>query len=132
MIDITATVKDHGGDALLLGLPGQSQAHLLGGLAVAGGALEALVQSGSGSQGGSVHIVDELRIDIRIAAVYIQAGSFRRAGDLTADAHMALLTHSVLIGFAYHDGTPPNYFLPPVLPAFRWMTSVEYLTPLPL
>ena len=43
VIDITAAVEDHGGDALLLSLSGQSQAHLLGGLAVAGSALEALV-----------------------------------------------------------------------------------------
>lgn len=75
MIDITAAVEDDCGNALLLGPLRQRQAHPLGGLAVAGGALEALVQSGSGNQSGSVHIVNELGIDVRIAAVNVQAGS---------------------------------------------------------
>src|SRR5699024_9974784 len=85
----------------------QDQANLLGSFAVAGGALKFLLQRIGGNQGHAVDIVDDLGVDVRIAAEHIQAGTLRGAGDLATDTHMASAAHSLLIDVTNHFGTPP-------------------------
>ena len=81
------------------------------------------------NQRDSIDVVDDLCIDVRIAAIDIQARSFGRAGDLAAHSGVALHTLRILIKRFNHYGTPPNYFLPPALPSLWRMTSVVYLIP---
>ena len=92
---------------------------------------DGLVLRGSGSQGHAVHIVDDLGIDVGLAAENVETGAHGSAGDLSANTLMTL--HALLIGIrsSNHFGTPP-YFLAPVLPTLRRMTSSVYLMPLPL
>src|SRR5699024_6782423 len=132
MENIAAAVKHDLFNALGLGALGHGHADLAGSFLVAGGAFKILLEGGSGDQGDSVHIVDDLRIDVPIAAEHVQTRSLGCAGDLAAHSGMTLDAGSVLVKILYHDGTPPTYFLPPVLPSLRRMTSVVYLMPLPL
>ena len=132
VVDVAAAVEDHGGDAGGLGALGHHLAHLLGRLAVGAGALEGLVQGGSGDQGLAVDIVDDLGIDVGRAAEHVQTGSLGRAGDFGAHSLVALKPLGVGIDFLDHIGTPPYFFLTPVLPSLRRMTSSVYLMPLPL
>ena len=53
------------------------------------------------------YIVNDLRINIRIAAEHAQTRSLGCAGDLAAHTGMALCALGFLIKFAYHLGTPP-------------------------
>src|SRR5699024_7896343 len=106
--------------------------NLLGGLAVGAGALKALLQGGSGDQGLAHGIVDDLGVDVGLAAEHVQTGTLGRAGDLAAHSLVALKPLSLGIGTIDHCGTPPYFFLTPVLPSLRRMTSSVYLIPLPL
>ena len=51
--------------------------------------------------------VDELSIDVRIAAEYVQTGTLGSAGDLAANADMPSHAHSFLVDLTNHFGTPP-------------------------
>ena len=98
---------------------------------MSGSTLKGLLQGVGGSQGHAVHIVDDLGIDVGLAAENVETGAHGSAGDLSANTLMTL--HALLIGIrsSNHFGTPP-YFLAPVLPTLRRMTSSVYLMPLPL
>src|SRR5699024_8030621 len=130
--DIAATVEDHGGDAGGLGALGHQLTHHLGGVGLGAVAVEALLQRGGRDQGLARHIVNDLGVDVGLAAEHVQAGSLGRAGDFSAHSLVALKPLSVGIGSLDHLGTPPYFFLTPVLPSLRRMTSSVYLIPLPL
>ena len=132
MIDITATIEHDSVDALCLGALCDQLADLAGSFLVACGAFEILLIGSGGSERNAVDVVNDLCVDVCVAAVDVQAGPFGRAGDLSANADMTLHTLSVLIKCFHHNGTPPNYFLPPALPSLWRMVSVAYLMPLPL
>ena len=132
MIDITTAVEHDSVDALCLGALCNQLADLAGSFLVAGSAFEFLVKSGCGNQRDAIDVVNDLCVDVRIAAIDIQARSFGRAGDLAAHSGVALHALCIFIKRFNHYGTPPNYFLPPALPSLWRMTSVVYLIPLPL
>src|SRR5699024_3006281 len=132
MVHIAAAVEDHGLNALRLGTLGHGDAYLLGGVGLGALAGEVFLQGGSGDQGLAGHIVDDLGIDVGLTAEYVQAGTLGRAGNLCTHALVALNALRTGIGSVDHSGTPPFYFLAPVLPALRRMTSSVYLMPLPL
>ena len=102
MVHIAAAIEDHDRDALGLGPLGQHGADLLGSLAVAGGTFKFLVQGGSRSHGNAVHIIDDLGVNVRIAAEHIQARSLGCAGDLATHSGVALQTLRILIDFPNH------------------------------
>lgn len=77
------------------------------------------------------NIVDDLGVDVLFRTENVQAGSLGSAGDFGANALMTLDALCFGIGSFNHIGTPP-YFLAPVLPTLRRMTSSAYLMPLPL
>ena len=132
MVDIAATVKDHGLNALGLGALGYVDAHLLGGIGLGALTGKVLLQGRSGDQSHAVHIVDNLGIDVGLAAEDVEAGTLGRAGNLGTDTLMALNTLGAGIRSVDHKWHTSFYFLAPVLPALRRMTSSVYLMPLPL
>ena len=131
MIQVTATVEHDGVDALGLAALGHQLTHSTGGGLVAAVALDLLIQGGGGDQGVAGHVVDDLSVDVLLAAEHVQTGTLGSAEHLGTDSLMTLQTLSVGIGSFNHYGTPP-YFLAPVLPTLRRMTSSTYLMPLPL
>ena len=90
MIDIAAAVKHDFFDALLEGTLGDHGADLLRGLDVAAVAFKALLHAGRGGEGVAGDVVDDLGIDVVLAAEYAQAGSLGGTGDLAAYSLMAL------------------------------------------
>lgn len=64
---------------------GNQLADLAGGFLVAGGAFEILLDGAGRGQSHAVYIIDDLRVDVRIAAINVQARSFGGAGDLAAN-----------------------------------------------
>ena len=107
MIDIATTVEHDGLDALCLGTFRDLLAYQLGSGLFVAVALEVLFQGRSSCQGMPVHIVDDLSIDVGLAAEYVQTGSLGRAGDLAAHSLVTLQPLSVGIGSVNHLGTPP-------------------------
>src|SRR5699024_303083 len=79
MVDIAAAVEDHGADAGGLGTLSNGQANLLGGLTVGALALEALLQGRSGDQSLAAHVIDDLGVDVGLAAEHVETGTLGRA-----------------------------------------------------
>ena len=131
MIQVTAAVEDDRVDALGLGARGDELTDCTGGSLVAAVALDRLVQGGSGDQRVAGDIVDDLGVNVLFRTENVQAGSLGSAGDFGANALMTLDALCFGIGSFNLIGTPP-YFLAPVLPTLRRMTSSAYLMPLPL
>ena len=90
MVDQAAAIEDALFDTFGLGAFRQGLADLLGCFAVAGVALEAGLAGGGGGQGDAGRVVDQLRVDVAVAAVDGQAGAFGGAADMLADAVMLL------------------------------------------
>ena len=77
----------------------------------------------------SLRIVDELCIDVQVAAENRQTRPFGCAADLLAQPTMSLLTPVQLLQL---HPEPLTSYLPAVLPALVLTTSPRYRTPLPL
>jgi hypothetical protein len=61
---------------------------------------------GRRSQRVARHVVDDLGVDMIQAAVYVQAGAFRRSRNLIADALMTLLPFQILVCLSVHSALP--------------------------
>ena len=107
MINVAAAVKHYFFDALLKGTLCNDRADLLCGLDVAAVAFKALFNGGGGHEGAACDVVDDLSIDVVLAAEYAQAGSLSGAGDLAAYSVVALDALSSGIRSLNHSGTPP-------------------------
>ena len=83
---------------------------------------------GSRNEGSPGLIVDDLGVDMFVAAENHEAGAVSRSVNLAANTGLA--AQAAIILADTHCNTP--YFLPPDLPTLRRIVSVVYLMPLPL
>ena len=130
MVEISVSVKDNAGDVLFLGQTGNFATHSGGAVDVA---VQARLRAGQGQSGSAHHghagdVIDNLGVDVPVAAEDNQAGTFGSAVDLAADANLAAESSFILTDSHFFH----LYFLPPDLPTLRRITSVVYLMPLPL
>ena len=79
MVDITATIEHDSVDALCLSAFCNQLADLAGSFLVAGGAFKILLTGSGGNERNAVDVVDNLCVDVGVAAVDVQAGPFGRA-----------------------------------------------------
>src|SRR5690554_1808274 len=124
MIKEAVSIEDHVLDALLEAYLRDRFSNLLGLLGFVAVRVDALGERGRGDQGIARHIVDQLSIDMIVAAIDRETRPLGGPADFGPDALLA--TKSIL---EILHGRP--YFLPD-LPAFWRMRSPVYRTPLPV
>ena len=113
MIDAAATVEPDRSDALLDGALANELAHERGGLLVGAhlaGRAELGVEGGGGAQGLALGVIDDLRVDVGVGAVYAEAGTLWGTEDLGADAALAARETRRLLLLLVHSFslvTPP-------------------------
>src|SRR5699024_5641557 len=106
LVDETAAVVDHFGNALFEALLGDGLANLLSGLNVAAVSVEIFVHAGRAGQGDTLGIIDNLGVDVLGRAENIQTGTLGGAADLAADAAVTAKTSFVLISLVDHNVSP--------------------------
>ena len=92
MIEVAAAVENDLRDALFLSHFADNGADLscaLDGAALLARCLELGAEGRNAADGGMRHVVDNLRVDVGIAARHTKARTLRRAGNLAANATMA-------------------------------------------
>ena len=95
MVNVAAAVENYVFDALFFSALTDQLANLLGGFTVTGGAFKAFFDGRGSNQSMAVYVVDDLSVDVCIAAENIEAGSLGRARDFTADSLMAQFALSI-------------------------------------
>src|SRR5690606_37079082 len=132
VIEIAVAVEDHPVDFLLDADLGDERPDLLRRVGLVLGALTLQVgrQRRRRRQRTAGLVADDLRVDVLRAAKHRQPRALFRAGDLVADAELAPLSSSQLLG---HDRISPRVYLRPlpVLPALRRICSPRRRMPLP-
>jgi hypothetical protein len=86
MIDVTATVEDHGTDVGSLSALGDQGADVAGAFDVGLSLLGCLVQSGRGNQSAAGNIVDDLSVNVLVGEIHSEAWATGGASYLAANA----------------------------------------------
>ena len=106
VVDIAAAVEHHGVNPLLQGALGNLQAYLLRGFLIAAESFKVLLDAGGRAKRVAGDVVNDLSINILIAAENAQTRPLRRSGDLGADSGVELGALSSSIRSFNHSGTP--------------------------
>ncbi|MBR4292681.1 MAG: SDR family NAD(P)-dependent oxidoreductase, partial [Clostridia bacterium] len=75
------------------------------------GTCDILLNGAGGNQGVASHIIDNLCLDVTIAAIDAKARTFGRSADLFAYALMTNHAHFITVTLFKHVRLPPSYFL---------------------
>ena len=124
VIEVTATVEDHGTDFGALGALGEELADFLGALDVGGSLLELLVHGGRGYEGLAFDVVDDLGSDVLVREVNREAWTLGSTTDLAPDAFVDPLADRLAFDNA-HVGEMVGGYLPTLLPSLRRTYSSE-------
>ena len=81
-----------------------------------------LLNGGSGDERVAGYVIDDLGVDVHIAAINAEPGTIGRPADLFTHAGVTNHANLVAITLGKHLRYPPFYFLP-ALPSLRRMTS---------
>ena len=99
MVQVATTIENDFRDAAFLSLLAcdlTESGSALDVSAILARGLEIRAQGGNAAQGLARNVVDELHVDVVVAARHAKTGTLRRAGDLTAHATMATGQRSLL------------------------------------
>src|SRR5690606_22029946 len=98
---VTAPVEHDGVDACLLGPGAEQGAHLGGGVHGQPLRAELGLPGGRGHVRGALEVVDDLRVEVAVAAVYRGTGTIRRGTHARAGATVPSIA-GYLMGGAHH------------------------------